>query len=62
MDILAERLNTKLRYWKPDIAKQVRQSIKELIDLADQEALDVMRSKKVEQEVLEMLDEQPKSR
>ncbi len=61
MDILAERLDTKLRHWKPDIAKQVRQSIKELIDLADQEALDVMRSRNVEQEVLGMLDE-PKTR
>jgi hypothetical protein len=61
MDILAERLDTKLRHWKPDIAKQVRQYIKELIDLADQEAIDVMRSRSVEQEVLEMLDE-PKTR
>jgi hypothetical protein len=34
MDILAEKLNTKLHSWKPDIAKQVRQYVKELIDLA----------------------------
>ncbi len=57
MDILAEKLDTKLRNWRPDIAKQVRQYIKELIDLADQEAIDAMRSRSVEQEVLDMLDE-----
>jgi len=61
MDILAEKLNTKLHSWRPDIAKQVRQYVKELIDLADQEAIDVMRSRSVEQEVLDMLDE-PKTR
>jgi hypothetical protein len=61
MEILAEKLNTKLRNWKPDIAKQVRQHVKELIDLADQEAIDVIRSRSVEQEVLDMLDE-PKTR
>ena len=47
MDILAEQLDTKLRHWRPDIAKKVRQYVKELIDLADQEAIeaiDVMRS------------------
>ncbi len=56
MDILAERLDLKLRVWKPDIAKQVRQCVKELIDLADQ-GQDVMRSRSVEQEVLDILDE-----
>ncbi|RKZ40373.1 MAG: hypothetical protein DRQ49_08625 [Gammaproteobacteria bacterium] len=61
MDILAEKLDIKLRNWKPDIARQVRQYIKELIDLADQEAIDVMRSRSVEQEVLDILNE-PKAR
>jgi hypothetical protein len=64
MDILAEQLDTKLRHWRPDIAKQVRQYVRELIDLADHEAIeaiDVMRSRSVEQEVLDMLDE-PKTR
>nr|VFK37632.1 MAG: hypothetical protein BECKSD772F_GA0070984_101723 [Candidatus Kentron sp. SD]VFK41300.1 MAG: hypothetical protein BECKSD772E_GA0070983_101118 [Candidatus Kentron sp. SD] len=57
MDILAERLDTKLRHWRPDIARKARQSIQELIDLADLEAIEMMRSRSVEQEVLDMLDE-----
>jgi len=61
MDILAEKLDVKLRNWRPDIARQVRQYVKELIDLADQEAIDVMRSRSVEQEVLDILNE-PKAR
>ncbi|MCP4702280.1 MAG: hypothetical protein GY862_36290 [Gammaproteobacteria bacterium] len=57
MDILTEKLDTKLHEWRPDIAKQVRQYVQEIIDLADQEAIDMMRSRSVEQEILDMLDE-----
>jgi len=57
MDALAERLDTKLREWTPGTAEQVRQRIAEIIDLADQNALDLMRSRVVEQEVLDILDE-----
>lgn len=59
MDAVAERLDTKLREWQPDKAEQVRQHVAEIIDLADQDALDVLRSRLVEQEVLDMLDEPP---
>jgi hypothetical protein len=57
MDALAERLDAKLREWKPDTAAEVRQRVIEIIEMADQDVLDVMRSRVVEQEVLEMLDE-----
>ena len=57
MDTLIEQLNVKLRQWQPDIAQQVRQSIKEIIELADRDALDISRSRTVEQEVLDILDE-----
>ena len=57
MDVLVERLDTKLREWEPDTADQVRQRIAEIIDLADQDALDIMQSRAVEQEVLDLLDE-----
>jgi len=57
MDALAERLDAKLRQWKADTAEQVRHRVTEIIDLADQDALDVMRSRAVEQEVLDLLDE-----
>ncbi len=56
MDTLVTKLDTKLHEWKPDIANQVRQRISEIIDLADQDTLDVMRSRIVEQEVLDILD------
>ena len=57
MDALAERLDAKLREWKPDTAAQVRQQVTEIIELADQDVLDVLRSRTVEQEVLDILDE-----
>ena len=57
MDALVERLDVKLREWTPSTAEQVRQRIAELIDLADHDALDVSRSRAVEQEVLDLLDE-----
>ncbi|HEY9850392.1 MAG TPA: hypothetical protein V6D28_13080 [Leptolyngbyaceae cyanobacterium] len=57
MDALVQELDTKLSQWQPDIAEQVRQCIAELIDLADRDALDILRSRIVEQEVLDLIDE-----
>ena len=57
MDMLVERLDAKLREWEPNIAATVRERILEIIDLADQDALGIMRSRAVEQEVLDLLDE-----
>jgi shikimate kinase len=57
MDSLAEKLNTKLHDWQPDIADQVRQHVNEIIEMADQNTLDILRSRVVEQEVLDLLDE-----
>jgi hypothetical protein len=57
MDTLVERLDAKLREWKPETAAQVRERVAEIITLADQEALDLLRSRAAEQEVLDMLDE-----
>ncbi len=48
MDMLAERLDAKLREWEPNIAVTARERISEIIDLADQDALDIMRSRAVE--------------
>src|SRR5262245_15960355 len=61
MDILAERLDQKLREWSPETAEQVRGQVVEIIELADQGLLDIVRSRQVEQEVLDLLDE-PTSR
>ncbi|RJP21953.1 MAG: hypothetical protein C4527_22535 [Candidatus Omnitrophota bacterium] len=57
MDALVERLDVKLREWKPAIANEVRQYVKEIIDLADRDVLDIMQSRSVEQEILDLLDE-----
>jgi hypothetical protein len=57
MDVLAERLDKKLREWSPEIAEQVRSQVVEIIELADQGLLDLVRSRQVEQEVLDLLDE-----
>ena len=57
MDTLAEQLDAKFRVWQPDTADQVRQRIMELIEMADSDALDLLRSRSVEQEVLDALDE-----
>jgi hypothetical protein len=52
MDALAEELDAKLREWTPATAAQVRQRVAEIMALADQGVLDVMRSRAIEQEVL----------
>ena len=61
MDALAERLDRKLQEWAPETAEQVRNQVVEIIELADEGLLDIVRSRKVEQEVLDLLDE-PTSR
>ncbi|PYL22369.1 MAG: hypothetical protein DMF37_12250 [Verrucomicrobia bacterium] len=57
MDAIAEKLDTKLRKWKPEVSEGVRTLVAEVIDAADNDALDLMRSRAVEQEVLDQLDE-----
>jgi len=57
MDVLAERLDAKLREWKPNTAAEVRLRVTEIIDLANHDVLDIMQSRSVEQEVLNLLDE-----
>ena len=57
MDALVETLDAKLRQWKPDTAAEVRARVAEVIELADQDALDLMRPRAIEQDVLDLLDE-----
>ena len=59
MDTLVEQLDAKFRVWQTEIADQVRQRVSEIIEMADRDALDVLRSRAVEQEVLNTLDEPP---
>ena len=57
MDALLETLNARLHEWKPETAAQVRDRVIEIIGLADQDALDLLRSRGVEQDDLDILDE-----
>jgi hypothetical protein len=57
MDPLAGKLDAKLRQWKPATARKVRAYVEEIIESADSGALDLMRSRTVEHEVLHSLDE-----
>jgi hypothetical protein len=57
VDALVERLDAKLREWKPETAAQVRERVAEVIELADRDVLDLMRPRATEQEVLDLLDE-----
>jgi len=59
MDALAEKLDMKLRTWDLETAAQVRERVSEVIEVADEDVLDLMRSRAREQEVLDMLDETP---
>src|SRR5579863_525297 len=59
MDALAEKLDARLREWKPETAAEARERIAEVIELADRDILDIARSRAAEQEVLDLLDEPP---
>jgi hypothetical protein len=61
VDTLAEKLDTRLRQWQPETAANVRERIAEIIELADADLLDLARSRVIEQEVLDLLDE-PRTR
>ena len=41
MDALLEKLNAKLKEWKPETAAEVRNRLAEMMALADQDALDL---------------------
>ena len=45
MDVLAERLDKKLKEWSPETAERVRCVIAELIELADQGLLELVRAR-----------------
>ncbi len=59
MDALAEKLDARLRDWKPETAAEARERIAEVIELADHDILDIARSRDAEQDVLDLLDEPP---
>jgi len=58
VDAIAEQLDTKLRQWRSETADEVRERVAEIIELADHDALDLLRSRQIEQEVLDIIDAQ----
>jgi hypothetical protein len=59
VDALAEKLDARLREWKPETAAEARERIAEVTELADHDTLDIARSRAAEQDVLNLLDEPP---
>ena len=57
MSPLAEQLAKKLDQWEPEVSRKVESLVAEIMDLADAGALEISRSRAVEQEVLDLLDE-----
>ena len=57
MTQIAEKLDKKLATWQPEVAAQVEQIVTDVIELADAQALDLLPSRKIVQEVLDTLDE-----
>ena len=46
-----------MRQWDAEKASSVEKIIDEVINLADEDCLDLLRSRSVEQEVLDIIDE-----
>ena len=56
MTAIAEKLDRKLSDWKPETASEVEKLVADIIDWADADALDLMRPRHLEQEVLDLID------
>ena len=57
MSPLVQQLAQKLDQWEPEVSQRVESLLAEIMDLADAGALELLRSRVVEQEVLDLLDE-----
>jgi len=56
MTAIAKKLDARLSCWAPETAKEVERLVAEVIQLADNDALDLVRSREVEQQVLDIID------
>ena len=56
MTAIAKKLDAKMNRWAPETAKKVERLVTEIIELADHDALDRVRSRQIEQEVLDVID------
>ena len=56
MSPLVRQLAEKLDQWEPEVSRKVESLVAEIMDLADTGALELLRSREVEQEVLDLLE------
>ena len=56
MTAIAKKLDARLSRWAPETAQEVERLVAEIIELADNDALDLVRSREVEQQVLDIID------
>ena len=59
MSNLAMELDEKLKRWDQSTCQQVEALVSQIIELADHDSLDLLRSRSLEQEVLDLLDDAP---
>lgn len=57
MTAVARKLEERLQHWDAAKAAEVERLVSDIISWADAEALELMRSREREQEVLNLLDE-----
>lgn len=57
MTAIAEQLDVRMHAWPAAKSAQVEKLVAEIIEFADEDALEFSRSREVEQEVLDLIDE-----
>jgi len=57
MPSVAQKLAERFDEWEPELALKVESLVGEIIELADLDLLDLGRPRRIEQEVLDLLDE-----
>ena len=55
--VIAEKLDRKLTTWDAVTVQEVEHLVAEIIELADADGLYLLRSRQIEQEVMDILDE-----
>ena len=56
MTAIAEQLDRKLRDWPAEKSATVEKLVSDIIEFAEEDSLDLLRSREVEQEVLDLID------
>lgn len=57
MTAIAEQLDRKLRNWPAEKSARVERLVSDILEFAEEDSLDLLRSREVEQEVLDLIDE-----